>query len=156
MTYVIDVNNLEASMGWTLFLNMKDMVDSGKCNAYLINDYKTLITWINAQSWQGYESSDFRKKFTATWLSYLGRGVSPSRELRDQFMGYKATAVQNGWPRFDVPQDIFDVFDRLLATDDQIAEARGTRRTSPNGGCALLSIAFVIGVGLSIYIAQCV
>lgn len=92
------------------------------------------------QKWLGHESGDFtteqHEQFARAGEAYLMEGKAPSQGLARVFSRFKQwiTKIYRTVANLDTPinDDIRGVFDRLLATDDEIAEATKTSGLEPN------------------------
>lgn len=88
-------------------------------------DFKMLSDWL------GYtDASNMQpdlEKMSIAWTSYLALGLAPSMQLVSAFSTYKEDSIREKWPTIDLPPNIRDIFDRMLATDNEIAKMRETR-----------------------------
>lgn len=95
--------------------------------------------WGSTLSWWGLDQAQWDalspeqkvphfEQFARTFEAYLMEGKAPSLSLREAFAAFKAwlTQIYRSALRLDanLKPEIRDVFDRLLATDAEIAEAR--------------------------------
>ena len=81
------------------------------------DDWKVIESWLNCEG-RDLNPEDITKIKTA-WKAYESRGIAPSKELQDSFNHKKGNASNlHNLP----PEEVIQVFDRLLATDDQIKE----------------------------------
>jgi hypothetical protein len=78
------------------------------------------------------------EKWAETYEQYLRNGTAPSQELRSAFAKFSAwltTLYRNiksiGTGTAALNKDISDVMDRLLATDEQIANVQSEMRMAP-------------------------
>lgn len=92
----------------------------------------TLQWWgVSQEEWAGFsneQKTPYFEQWARTFEAYLMEGKAPSFSLREAFAAFKAwlTQIYRSVLRLDAnlnPQ-IRDVFDRLLATNQEIAEAR--------------------------------
>lgn len=92
----------------------------------------TLDWWgVTAEQWESFgrpERSPYLERWARTFEAYLMEGKAPSLSLREAFAAFKAwlTDIYKKLFRLDhnLNPQIRDVFDRLLATDQEMAEAR--------------------------------
>lgn len=94
----------------------------------LIDDAAGLRKWLGIKDGE-YPTVDAHEQFAGGFETYLMEGKAPSLELRLAFQKFAAwlTRIYRTIAGIGVPinDDIRDIMDRLLATDDAIAEARG-------------------------------
>lgn len=92
----------------------------------------TLSWWgVSQEQWSGFSVEQKREHFEGwarSFEAHLMEGKAPSLSLREAFAAFKAWLVQiyKQVLRLDakLTPEIRDVFDRLIATDQEIAEAR--------------------------------
>lgn len=92
----------------------------------------TLAWWgVSQEQWDGLSDADKVQHFerwARTFEAYLMEGKAPSLSLREAFAAFKAWLLQVYRSVFALDHNlnpqIRDVFDRLLATDAEMAEAR--------------------------------
>jgi hypothetical protein len=92
------------------------------------------------QAWLGHEAGEFttgqHEQFARAAEAYMMEGKAPSAPLARVFSRFKQwlTKIYQTVARLDTPinDDIRGVFDRLLATDSEIAEARQSIGLEPN------------------------
>jgi len=81
------------------------------------------------------DKREYHEQFARGFEAYLMEGKAPSLELRDVFQRFRDWLVNiyRSLRNLNVPmtQEIRQVFDRLLATDDQIREAEAARAYEP-------------------------
>jgi hypothetical protein len=105
------------------------------------DDFNTLLKWFNVAdvaAWQSMtldQQRDSHEKFARGFEAYLFTGKSPSMRLRDIFRTFRSwlAAIYKRARNLNVtvPPDIRGVFDRMLATDAEIAEAEASRSMEP-------------------------
>lgn len=72
---------------------------------------------------------EVQESFAETFEAYLREGKAPSRDLRDVFASFRQwllslyKSIRNIGSRVDLTPEIKGVFDRMLATDEAMAEA---------------------------------
>lgn len=92
-------------------------------------DWQTVLDYIGAQPGEAI-SREAHEKFAKSFETYLSEGRAPSEELRSVFERFKSwllyvyrgAARAIGLPA--ISPEIRDVFDRMLATDAEIAEVQ--------------------------------
>lgn len=84
------------------------------------HDWKTISTWLGGCE-NGIEITK-NEKIQKAWKAYLSIGVAPSLGLQHLFDSYSNASGSSNYPR--PPQEILAVFDRLIATDEEISEKR--------------------------------
>jgi hypothetical protein len=94
----------------------------------LKRDYQTILSWLGATDKQSL-TVEQSEKFARGFEAYLYEGNAPSQELRGVFQRFKTwlKAVYSSLKSLNVElsDDVRGVFDRLLATDDEIKAAEG-------------------------------
>ena len=146
-----DLSTFANEAGHLFFHDLERMVKSGKAPQEVIDDYSTLKAWTAANR-ETYYNNHLRGRFggkmydqlTAEerasadnvaeqelldegWLTYLRKGKAPSAELRGVFSRfrnwlvsiYKALSGQGFQP---INDDVRAVFDRMLASKEEVAE----------------------------------
>ncbi len=107
-------------MGTTAMLGLMDDAAAKDCPDDIRDDWHTIAKWMNYSGgeWSAEQSTQVSK----AWGAYLAIGLAPSFELQKSF-DHMAERLKNDPPPRP-PKEIMDVFDRLLATDDQIKAKR--------------------------------
>lgn len=97
-------------------------------------DYQTILGWLGATDKQSL-TVEQSEKFARGFEAYLYEGNAPSQELRGVFQRFKTwlKAVYTSLKSLNVEltDDVRGVFDRLLATDDEIKAAEGEQNIKP-------------------------
>lgn len=83
-------------------------------------DWEVLKIWLKCPD--GEIDSETYKKFGLAWQSYLALGISPSAALEKPFASFKETAIKENWRTIPIPPEIKVIFDRMMATDQEIAQ----------------------------------
>ena len=83
-------------------------------------DWQILASWLGHDS--GPISSDQCDKVTDAWAAYLAVGLAPSFKLQPSFDHFSKQLKSSGGAK--TPTEVMDVFDRLLATDEDIEAKR--------------------------------
>jgi hypothetical protein len=97
-------------------------------------DYQTVLAWLGATDKESL-TVEQREKFARGFEAYLYEGNAPSQELRGVFQRFKVwlKAVYSSLKSLNVElsDDVRGVFDRLLATDEEIAAAEREQNVKP-------------------------
>lgn len=95
-------------------------------------DYQTVLDWFGVKDRSGVKV-DQHEQFARGFEAYLREGKAPSAALQSAFSRFKAwlTQIYRDASRLNVQlnDDVRRVFDRLLATDDEIAVAQAPYRS---------------------------
>lgn len=95
-------------------------------------DYQTVLDWFGVKDRSGVKV-DQHEQFARGFEAYLREGKAPSAALQSAFSRFKAwlTQIYRDASRLNVQlnDDVRRVFDRLLATDDEIAVAKAPYRS---------------------------
>lgn len=105
---------------------LKDLSKDERASAQIKADYQTVRDWLGAKG-DGPLTVDQHEQFARGFEMYLARGEAPTKELRTAFANFKVwlTNIYKNLRRLDVEltPEIKNVMDRLMATDEQLAEA---------------------------------
>lgn len=97
-------------------------------------DYKTLLDWFGVES-RDQITTEHHEQFARGFEAYLMEGKAPSSSLRKIFAKFKVWLIQVYKNiknlNVDLTDEVRGVFDRLVATDEQIAEIEGELNISP-------------------------
>lgn len=96
-----------------------------------IRDHRSALKWLEANTVFALTDQQV-KKWTAAYLAYCGRGISPSYALDNTFAMYAEAAKKEKWPTVEVEKEIQALFERLLATEEEIQEKRSGHIPTPN------------------------
>ena len=101
------------------------------------DDFDSVLKFLGVGS-EGEIGTAQHEKWAETYEQYLRNGTAPSQELRSAFAKFSAwltTIYRNiksiGTGTAALNKDISDVMDRLLATDEQIANVQSEMRMAP-------------------------
>jgi hypothetical protein len=86
------------------------------------NDWRTISTWLGRGE-EELTSADY-ERIGQAWRSYINRGVAPSVALEKPFQELARTKQGVRGGRDEVPPEVYQVFDRLMASDEEIREKR--------------------------------
>jgi len=110
------------------FFNDPSISDSAKA------DSQAILDWLGVDSFEDIETKH-HEKFARGFEAYLYEGKAPSAELRGAFRRFSAwlQKIYQGLRQLNVQlsPEIIGVFDRMLATDEQIAEVKEQMALEP-------------------------
>jgi hypothetical protein len=90
-----------------------------------------LKDWQIVEAWLGCKGRDLNdadfSKIEIAYRSYLARGIAPSIGLESAFAKFKETVRSSGRPIDNPPTDVIGVFDRLLASEEEINQKRALK-----------------------------
>ncbi len=114
-----------------LFLSdMHQFVKNGNPDEDYAASWKTLSQWLDLKEEQGQLTTDQQEKFAAGFEKYLMEGKTPSEGLKKVFAAMKRwmTKIYQSVRglNVDLTDDVRKVMDRMLATDEEIAQAEAT------------------------------
>ena len=102
-----------------LFLN----IEAQLAGTELTKDQQIILDWLGVKSFSEI-TRDHHEQFARGFEAYLFEGKAPSIELRDSFSRFRDWLLQIYQSltnlKVDLNKDIRSVFDRMLATDEQI------------------------------------
>lgn len=108
---------------------MGDQASKDGASDGLKEDYSKILKHLGVES-RDQIGVDQHEKFAESWEKYLMEGKAPSSELRDAFATFKAwfigiyKSITNAYPGVNLNDDIRGVFDRMLATEEEITIAQ--------------------------------
>jgi hypothetical protein len=112
------------------FNDVQNYVESGGANQQQVDDFNKLREWAGIKEGEAL-TIEAKEKFARAWEAYLREGKAPSEFLRKAFASFKNWLINiyksiKGTP-IDVGlnDEIRGIFDRMLATDQEIEIARG-------------------------------
>ena len=111
---------------------MGDLAERADVPDQVKQDYQTVLDWFGVKDRSGVKV-DQHEQFARGFEAYLREGKAPSAALQSAFSRFKAwlTQIYRDASRLNVQlnDDVRRVFDRLLATDDEIAVAQAPYRS---------------------------
>lgn len=124
---------------------LADLASQQGAPADVQNDMAAVLKWFgvpDVATWMGYSLEQKRKyheKFAESFEQYLFEGKAPSEELRPMFQRFREfmtgvyKSLQNFLAKYDnkLSDEVRAVFDRLIATDEQIKNAEATAGFTP-------------------------
>lgn len=125
---------------WALEM-LVDLAAQPGAPTQVVDDARTLLSWAGVESlqaWQGMTLEQRRaahEKVAEGFETYLFEGNAPSAELQGAFARFRAWML-NVYKsltrmRVQLTPEVRSVFDRMLATDEQIAEMSRVREMAP-------------------------
>lgn len=97
-------------------------------------DYKTILDWFGVQSKEEI-TVDHHEQFARGFEAYLFEGKAPSSKLREAFTRFRAWLLQvyKSVAKLNVnlTPEVKNVFDRLVASDEEIKQAQYDQGTRP-------------------------
>ncbi|MEG3153457.1 hypothetical protein [Sphingomonas sp. RB1R13] len=113
-------SNMMLNMGVLFVTQLHEDSKRVEAPARIVNNWKIMANFLGHQ--EGELQPEHIVKIEEAWSSYLASGVAPSLELQSVFSPLTQERVRRS-PK-GPPPEIREVFDRLLATDEKIAEKR--------------------------------
>ena len=106
---------------------MGDLVESGDATDQIKKDYATILQWFGV-SLRSEIKVEHHEKLARGFEAYLMEGKAPTAELRSAFAAFRAwlSAIYKSIKNLNVElnDDVRKVFDRILATDEQLEQAQ--------------------------------
>jgi len=116
------------------YLEIMNQLSLESNNDQIKNDLKTITDWLGVESFDQIKTQH-HEKFARGFEAYLMEGKAPSSSLRRIFARFKVwlTQIYGTLTNLNVEltDEIRGVFDRLVATDQQIAEVEGELNIQP-------------------------
>lgn len=114
-------------MGHVFLEILGDLATADDAPAQIRDDYAAALKWMGVESRDALETEQ-HEKFARGFEAYIREGKAPSQALRRIFAAFKDWMVRlyrdlRGL-NVELSDDVRGVMDRILATDDQIAEAQ--------------------------------
>ncbi|HEV7443196.1 MAG TPA: hypothetical protein VGO18_11420 [Steroidobacteraceae bacterium] len=93
-------------------------------NTRLVHDWRTIADWLNSDG-SALTPAQSQRVLNA-WRAYVAIGMAPSFKLQEAFdtLGRRYLQQYPDCKGDKAPTNVMDVFDRLIATDSEIAEKR--------------------------------
>jgi hypothetical protein len=102
------------------------LVDDLRYTATTLN--LQVVEWNVIQDWLGCKGREFneadKSKINKAWESYEAAGIAPSIALQETFDNLRASAINNRTEIINIPSEVKNVFDHLLATETEIRRKR--------------------------------
>lgn len=121
-----DLSTFLHEMGHFYLEVLGDLANAENAAPQVAEDFATLLKWFGVES-RDQIQTEHHEKFARGFEAYLMEGKAPSAELRGMFQRFKAwlTLIYKRIASLNVQlnDDVRGVFDRLLATEEEIANA---------------------------------
>lgn len=113
---------------------LSDLARAKDSSPQLQNDFATLLHYADADSWESI-GQEGHEKIARGFESYIMEGKAPSVELQGVFSRFKTwlTGIYKNLTSLNAPMtdDVRGVFDRLVASDEQIRRAETAGHIEP-------------------------
>lgn len=140
----MDASTFMHEMGHVYLEVLNDLAARKGAPAQVVADMATLNAWLGREDGAAI-TTDQHEQFARGFEAYLREGRAPSSALRRAFAAFKVwlTAIYRDVRRLrvDLTDDVRSVMDRIVASDAEIAEARGVMYHE-----ALISDALSVGM----------
>lgn len=102
-------------------------------------DMDTILGFLGAENYDGL-TTEMQEKFTDTWLKYIMDGKAPAgnksmKKVFDNFRAWLVALFQSGRLQqisdVEIPDDMIEVFNHMVATEAEIAQARNDMGAKP-------------------------
>ena len=121
-----DLSTVLHETGHIFMREVQWLIDQGAADARLKADYDTLLGWLGAKPGEEL-TTEQQEQFARGFEAYLREGKAPVRELSGAFARFKKwlTKIYRKAEALNVElnDDVRGVFDRLLATEEEIAHS---------------------------------
>ena len=126
-----DMSTFLHESGHLYFEMLGSLAERPGADPKLVEDFKTVLDWLGANNKSEITTAQ-HEKWAQSYEEYLREGKSPSVRLTEAFSKftawlttlYRRLRVAGSLPDAALTDEIRDVFDRLLATEEQIEEAQ--------------------------------
>ncbi|MFI9652843.1 hypothetical protein [Guyparkeria halopsychrophila] len=136
-----DLSSFLHESGHFFFEVMTDMAAQPDAPAQIQQDVQTLLDWYGIDSLETWQQMtpdarrEYHEQFARGFEAYLLEGNAPSVEMQGLFQRFRAwlVAVYKNLRNLDVEltDEVRGVFDRMLATDEQIEAAQASMNLRP-------------------------
>jgi hypothetical protein len=114
---------------------MQDLATATDASSVIAADFDAVKQWVGWKDGQAAFTREQHEQFARGFETYLMEGKAPSSALRSTFARFRAWLVglyrSLGSLQALLSDDVRGVFDRLLATDDEIAAAQREQKMEP-------------------------
>jgi hypothetical protein len=113
-----------ADSGLFFIKTLRALSKAGNSSHELTADWKIIEKWLGCEG-RGITKDD-ENRISKAWGSYIGQGLAPSFDLQPTFDMFSKQYKDTGcsFKEDKPPADVIEVFDRLLATDDELKAKR--------------------------------
>jgi hypothetical protein len=136
-----DLSTFQHELGHYFLDTMSHLAAQPDAPASVKADMQTLLKWFEVpdlESWDRMTLDEQRashEKFATGWETYLMKGQAPTLELRGLFQRFRSWMISVYKSLKNAPGDftpeVRGVFDRLIASEDAIAQAEQARKYLP-------------------------
>jgi hypothetical protein len=113
---------------------MGELASTENAPEKLKEDLKTILDWMGIQSIDEIKT-EHHEQFARGFEAYLFEGKAPSARLRKAFASFRAWLIQVYKSvtalQVNLTPEVRDVFDRMLATEEEIKEAKHSQNMKP-------------------------
>ncbi len=121
-------------MGHLFFVMMLRAVEQGTADEGLVSDIQKAMSFLGVESLEAI-GTEQHETWARAWEAYLYEGKAPSAELQSLFQRFSQWMIQvyKSIRKLDVEltPEIREVFDRMLATEEQIEGIQAQERMAP-------------------------
>ena len=124
-TITLDENSDFLVDSGVFFINMLQQTSVAEnAPSELVNDWQIIENWLGCKNRK--ITSTEEEKIGKGWKSYLAIGLAPSFKLQPAFDHFSKQYKDSGFSFKEdkPPTEVMDVFDRLLATDEELSVKR--------------------------------
>ncbi len=119
------MSTLIHEMGHVYFLELERMISQGIADAAMIDDFQKLRKWVGAADGARLTDSQ-HEQLARAWEAYLMEGNAPAQELEGAFARFRRWLLRIyrhvKFLNVELNDEVRSVFDRMLATEEEIAE----------------------------------
>ena len=121
-----DMSTFLHESGHLFLKDIEQIARQKNAPAWVVRDYETILDWLGAEKGKPL-TNEQHEKFARGFEAYLMEGNAPSSALRKAFESFKkwltSIYAHVRYLNVDMNDDIRGVFDRMLATEEEITEA---------------------------------
>jgi len=126
-----DMSTFLHESGHLFLKDIEQIARQKNAPAWVVRDYETILDWLGAEKGKPL-TNEQHEKFARGFEAYLMEGNAPSSALRKAFESFKkwltSIYAHVRYLNVDMNDDIRGVFDRMLATEEEITEAETRNR----------------------------
>ena len=136
ITPASDISTYIHEMGHYWLRDLQNYVLSGQATDEVLKDWEVLKKWLNITNDKKHLTTQQQELYARGLETYMIEGKAPSIELRDIFRKIanlmKYIYKRLTFNKVELNQDVHDYFDRLFATEQEIAENLASMETDFN------------------------
>jgi len=124
-TIIVDDNSdFLVDSGLFFIHQMRKMAMEENPPARVLSDWKVIEEWLGCSGNQ--LSKEHEATISKAWKAYIAIGLAPSFELQEAFDSFSKQYLEAGYSYKEdkAPTEVMNVFDRLLATAEQLSAKR--------------------------------